>query len=990
MLGIYEQIFGNSNHRRLARWLRLILFMLAYLLLALGTMKLSYADAAVVAPWLAGPMAIGALVRLHPRDWAIPLIGIALVDLLAHYICHAPHGIPRYTVINGIEILVGASWLRWRHGGTPNMATFSSFLSVLLVSAFVIPLVGSLMLALTEPRHEPGFLQLWWSHYIAGCLGMLVMLPVALNSSIIRWRMLLSRGILTSFNAMLALIMLANTVIVLFFPDEMVWSIAALLLGALLFDFFQSALLNVVSVVSLVLLVYLYQQNGATHFNMFHYITIVLTVLPALLLGMALQGFRREQAQLLQSEQRWKSALEGSGQGVWEIDLVRRQIKASLETHRMLGESDHSACSIACWREKTHPDDVAHVEQALAAHVAGQTPLYVAQYRVRQKDGSYRWYQSRGKVMQFDEQGSPLQMIGTLIDIHAARQAELEREQLARDLQEEKERLQVTLDSIGDGVIATDMVGNVVFMNPVAEEITGWSFSQAKKCLLQEVFHLHGPDMTPQSLELIETCLSRNEVCMTGDDSILINKGHNVREVKATVAPVQASGGRPMGVIVVFQDLSRARELQRRLTFTDSHDALTGLYNRRRFEQAVEDAIRQAGSTPAILVVLNLDHFRVINDSAGHLAGDALLIEIARLIEQHLGEQDVLARLGGDEFALLLHGRDIETSASWVDAVIEAISALRFSWDGRTHEVSASAGLIPVDSPAESFGVLLGRVNVACYTSRQYGRNRATIYHPGQQDIEQYHRDIFMAAGLREAIENDRFVLFCQRIMPLQGEGSDYLEILVRMLGREGEVVAPGAFIPVAERYGIMASVDRWVIEHALVHDGERLKQVLNGRSLSINLSANSLNDSEFLPWLLAILSASPLSPRALIFEITETALMNHLDLAREVIDALRKAGCRVALDDFGSGLSSFGYLRNFVVDIIKIDGGFIRHVNDNALDQVIVDAINQIAQRLGALTVAEFIEDGASAERLVKMGIDYGQGYHLHRPMPLDRLWFA
>ncbi|GHC27157.1 hypothetical protein GCM10010082_20620 [Kushneria pakistanensis] len=990
MLGIYEQIFGSSDVRHLGRWLRLLLFMLVYLMLAVGAMTLSHGDTTVVPPWLAGPLAIGALVRLHPRDWAIPFLGIALADMLAHYLCHAPYGVPRYTVINGIEILLGALWLRWRHGSGLIMGNISSLLRMLLVSVLGIPLIGSLMLASTEPWQAGSeFLQLWWGRYLSGCLGMLVMLPVVLNSSIRRWRTLLSRGILTSFNAMLALTVLSNVVIVVFFPDELVWSIVPLLLGALLFDFFRSTLLNVVSVISLVVLVYSGHQGEAPHFSMFHYITIALTVLPALLLGLALQSFRREQAQLSQSEQRWKSALEGSGQGVWEIDLVRHQIKASLEAHRLLGTEDEaSACSMTYWREKTHPDDVARVEQAFSTHVAGQVPLYIAEYRIRQKDGDYRWYQSRGKVMQFDERGRPLKMIGTLIDIHAARQAEFEREQLARDLQEEKERLQVTLNSIGDGVIATDMGGSIVFMNPVAEEITGWPFLQARGRALQEVFHLHGQDMTPQSLELIETCVSRNEACMTGDDSILVNRCKESREVKATAAPVRASGGNAMGAILVFQDMSRARELQRHLTFTTSHDALTGLYNRRRFEQEVENVISGAACAPAILVILNLDHFKIINDSAGQLAGDALLIEVSRLIEQHISSCDVLARLGSDEFGLLLHDRDIDASAVWVDTVIQAIGALRFSWDGRLHDVSVSAGLIPLDSESASFSTVIGRANVACYTSKQCGRNRATVYHPGQEDIEQYHRDVFMAAGLREAIESDRFVLFCQRIVPLQGEGSDYLEVLVRMLGREGEVVAPGAFIPVAERYGIMTGVDRWVIEHTLIHNGERLKQVLAGRSLSINLSANSLNDAGFLPWLMKTMAASVIPAQMLIFEITETALMNHLALAREVIDALRKAGCRVALDDFGSGLSSFSYLRNFVVDIIKIDGGFVRHINDNTLDQVIVDAINQIAHRLGALTVAEFVEDGGSAERLVNMGVNYAQGYYLHRPMPLERLW--
>ncbi|MFC0337911.1 PAS domain S-box-containing protein/diguanylate cyclase (GGDEF) domain-containing protein [Kushneria avicenniae] len=998
MSGIYEQLFENSDRPRTARWLRLLLFMLAYLLLATGAMILSHDNVAVVPPWLAGPMAIGALIRLHPRDWIMPLVGIALADMLAHYIVHtsiaytsighASHGVIQYTVISMAEIVIGALWLRWRHADTLIMAPVSSFMSILVISVFVIPLIGSLALVLTSPWYGSETLHLWWGRYISGALGMLVMLPVTLKSSIQRWRMLLSHNVLTAFNAMLALTIMVDAFIVLFFPDEIVLSIIPLLLGALLLDFFRSTLLNAVSVVSLVVLVSIYQQNEISRFGMFHYISIALTVLPALLLGIALQGFRRERSQLLQSEQRWKAALEGSGQGVWEMDLARGQIRASLEAHCLQGEGGSMTCSIAHWREKTHPDDVAHVEQALEAHITGKSPRYVAEYRVRQKDGSYRWYQSRGRIMRLDEQGKALQIMGTLIDIHAARQAEIERERLAGDLQEEKERLQVTLNSIGDGVIATDMSGTVVFMNPVAEEITGWPFSEARHRALQDVFHLHGPDMTPRSLELIETCLTRNEVCMTGDDSILINKDQRPLEVKATAAPVRAAAGRAMGAILVFQDMSRARELQRRLTFTASHDALTGLYNRRYFEQEVENIISQGGGSAAVLVVLNLDHFKIINDSAGQLAGDALLIEIARLIEQHLGVHDVLARLGSDEFAVLLHERDIEASAVWVDDVISTISALRFSWNGQIYEVSVSAGLIVVDGDAEGFGALISHVNVACYTSKRGGRNRATIYHSGQEDIEQYHRDIFMAGGLREAIDNDRFTLFFQRIAPLQDEGSDYLEILVRMLGREGEIIAPGAFIPVAERYGIMAAVDRWVIKRALVRDGEQLAQVLNGRSLSINLSANSLNETDFLPWLLDTMAASPLSPQALIFEITETALMNHLDMAREVIDTLRRAGCRVALDDFGSGLSSFSYLRNFEVDIIKIDGGFIRHVNDNALDQVIVDAINQIAHRLGALTVAEFIEDAASQDRLTGMGVDYAQGYYIHRPMPLEDLW--
>ncbi|EIU2834173.1 TPA: EAL domain-containing protein [Pseudomonas aeruginosa] len=324
--------------------------------------------------------------------------------------------------------------------------------------------------------------------------------------------------------------------------------------------------------------------------------------------------------------------------------------------------------------------------------------------------------------------------------------------------------------------------------------------------------------------------------------------------------------------------------------------------------------------------------------------------------------------------------------------IIEQICSVRFPWEGRLYDVGASIGITALTATSRSTSELMSQADVACYAAKHAGRNRVSVYQFGHEEVERQHRDILLASGLREALENDRFQLQAQEIVPVgpRRDGDRHYELLLRLYDPDGQMTPPGAFIPAAERFNLMASIDRWVINEALINFGARIAAV-EGLSIGINLSGNSLNDPLFLPYLLDRIEHSPLRPERLYFELTETALMNQLSVASRIVAKLRDLGCKVALDDFGSGLSSFNYLKNFVVDVIKIDGSFVRNLDKSPVDQAIVDSINQIAHRLGAVTVAEFVESREILDHLARLGVDFAQGYAVGRPQPfatvLDQL---
>ena len=432
----------------------------------------------------------------------------------------------------------------------------------------------------------------------------------------------------------------------------------------------------------------------------------------------------------------------------------------------------------------------------------------------------------------------------------------------------------------------------------------------------------------------------------------------------------------------------RTEELHRMAT----HDPLTGLLNRYAFEQAVGRAlggVRKRGER-AVLAFLDLDQFKPVNDHCGHQAGDELLRQLATLLERNVGEHDLAARLGGDEFGVLFLGVELEEAEARAQNLCETIAALRFQWDDKVFTIGASIGLTELSADEADLSVPLKAADAACYTAKELGRNRVHLYQPSDQERIERNLNAEWYSQITAALADGRFVPHAQPITSACGEGDDVrrYEMLVRMVGEGGELIPPRAFIPTAERYNLMPEVDRWVIAESLRFlDALNHRFPLRDHIITLNLAAGSLGDRELVPFLEERIREQGVDAESICVEIKETDAIAHLQETVRLIDELKGAGVRVALDDFGSGLASFAYLKSLPVDHIKIDGSFVRNIDSDEVTRVMVAAIHDIGQRMGIKTTGEFVEDEAALETMRKIGVDFVQGYHLGRPKPAMEL---
>ncbi|WP_282281399.1 EAL domain-containing protein [Pseudomonas sp. PS02302] len=690
---------------------------------------------------------------------------------------------------------------------------------------------------------------------------------------------------------------------------------------------------------------------------------------------------RRADAVNAHLRERLQLAIRASNVGIWEWDSRSRQFIADAKVHQLYGlpliEGHHE---LATWIEALHPED-RDGSMALFRESIRNLTSYEHEFRIVRPDGVVR--RIRSEVIAIEISEGHCRLVGSNRDV-------TEHHRLTTALYEEKERLQVTLASIADAVLTTDMDGRILFLNPVAEQLTGWSLADAQGRPHEEVFRIHDSQSDEVLPSPVTRCLREQTITSLDEGAVLLSRQGERHEVQDSAAPVRTVDGHIIGAVLVFQNVTHARNLQRELSYNASHDALTGLYNRLKFEQELDAAWQQAqaGTIQHALCFIDLDRFKVVNDSAGHAAGDLLLRELGTLLHDSLRGSDAVARIGGDEFALLLRDCDLVQAETVAEKLIASIGAVRFNWQNRIYDVGASAGIVAITAETRSPAELMSQADVACYTAKHAGRNRAALYRAGSEDVERQHREILMASGLREALEQHRFELHAQTIVPTRATGStaQHVELLLRLRDVQGQLISPATFIPAAERFGLMSSIDRWVVRQVLVE----LVPWLQERPelhVGINLSGNSLSDPDFLPELLELIAASPLDPQRLLFELTETAVINKLSVASALISQVRERGCRIALDDFGAGLSSFAYLKHFRVDYVKIDGSFIRTLDQDPLDRAIVESINQVAHHLGAETIAEFVESQATFELLGTIGVDYAQGYALGKPLPL-REW--
>ncbi|AMN47661.1 diguanylate cyclase [Steroidobacter denitrificans] len=556
-------------------------------------------------------------------------------------------------------------------------------------------------------------------------------------------------------------------------------------------------------------------------------------------------------------------------------------------------------------------------------------------------------------------------------------------------LHKEKESAQITLQSIGDGVITTDAKCRIEYLNPVAEQLTGWRLEHAQGRMIDEIFRSFHEETCEPLENPLAVAIRRTRAIKSVRPTLLIRRDGNELYIESCASPIRDGSGEVSGGVLVFHDVSESRELNRKLSYHASHDILTGLVNRHEFEARLERALKSARAREAsyALCHIDLDQFKIINDNCGHSAGDALLGQVGALLKSKIRWRDTLARLGGDEFGVLLESCTLEEAVRNAESLREAIRNYKFVWEERTFRLGASIGVVPISPDNEDVAALISAADSACAAAKEGGRNRIYSFQENDIDLMRRRREMQWAARINNALEDGRFEIFRQIIHPLQQQHTGlHYELLLRMRDEAGKIVTPDQFIAAAERYGLTSNIDRWMVEHALrwlVSEADEREKL---EMCSINLSGQSLGDDKFLPFVIDHFHRSGIDASKICFEITETAAIASFSQANRFIHALKELGCRFALDDFGTGLSSFGYLKHFPVDFLKIDGSFVKEILRDPIDREMVRSINEIGHLTGKQTIAEFAENGEIIEMLRSLGVDYAQGYGIDTPQRVLR----
>ncbi|MEM9218866.1 MAG: EAL domain-containing protein [Cyanobacteria bacterium P01_F01_bin.150] len=436
----------------------------------------------------------------------------------------------------------------------------------------------------------------------------------------------------------------------------------------------------------------------------------------------------------------------------------------------------------------------------------------------------------------------------------------------------------------------------------------------------------------------------------------------------------------------ILREITAEYQLSETIAYQATYDSLTGLINRNEFDKRLQESVRrsQRHGTRSALCYLDLDQFKIVNDTVGHLVGDQLLAEVARLLKQCIRPSDDLGRLGGDEFGLILKDTSIEDGSQICERLIQNVRHYRFTWQDRQFNVGITIGMVPILPTTLNPIEVLSRADLACYRSKDLGRGRIYVADANDAELEMRQSQMARIANISQVLEENRFFLVQQPIQALRGtEEQPHAEILLRLYDEEGHVISPGQFIPIAERYGLISLIDRWVVETVVENYNTFFGET--HMLVSVNLSGTSLSDDRFIDFVESLIRQAHIDPHYICFEITETVAISHLAQAKVFIRAMKELGVKFALDDFGSGVSSFGYLRSLPVDYLKIDGGLVRNIVHERCDRAIVDLVNQVAHMMNMRTIAEFVEDDKTIEQLKQLNVDYAQGYAIGKITKLE-----
>lgn len=623
------------------------------------------------------------------------------------------------------------------------------------------------------------------------------------------------------------------------------------------------------------------------------------------------------------------------------------------------------------------PQDLPALQRSIEIAVATRSEWH-HRFRVITPAGEIRWLSGRSSP-EHQVGDTAVVFNGLIVDVTDQVRAE-------RALAEAKHANELILNAAGEGIFGVDLNNCVSFMNPAAARLLACAADSIIGCPVQR--------FKPAEMTVTPPKNDRSSAPTEVNCGLFQRLDGNRFPVEFVQTDILEDNKR-VGSVIVFRDMSLTHQLSAELEYQASHDELTGLSNRRDFERRLEQFYEHRKSAPAstaVFAYLDLDQFKLINETCGHAAGDELLRQISQQCKPCLQQGDMLARLGGDEFGFLLFDSPVDSAAGKLEQLLQQLADYRFIWHNRSYRVSASIGLVEINALMQSSSDVFRCADAACYAAKEAGRNRLHIYRRDDSELVRRDDEMQWVARIGEAIENDEFVLFGQRIVPVTNTGGalHHAEILIRMKNAEGGIVSPGMFLPAAERYGLSPLLDRWVIAQTFAWLAGQSASARPDIRLAVNLSGLSLGNSETLAFISDQFAQGIVPAEQICFEITETAAIANLSNATEFIHRLKDYGCEFALDDFGSGLSSFAYLKSLPVDYLKIDGMFVRDLLDDKTHRAMVKSINEIGHVMGIKTIAEYVENSEIVDELKVIGVDFAQGYHLGKPMPLDELFNA
>jgi diguanylate cyclase (GGDEF)-like protein/PAS domain S-box-containing protein len=547
------------------------------------------------------------------------------------------------------------------------------------------------------------------------------------------------------------------------------------------------------------------------------------------------------------------------------------------------------------------------------------------------------------------------------------------------------------LQSLAEAIVTTDVDGRLVYLNPAAEKLLGTSRAQAAGRQLDEIVGLIDQNDRKLLTDPVKEAVgggNGNPHALTRRAVLLGKSTGEERAIELAASPLRDHNGDLSGAVVLLHDVTELRGLHRQMSYQATHDALTGLVNRREFERRLEEAAEAArrGEATHMLCYLDLDRFKIVNDSSGHLSGDSMLRDVAKLLRDAVRDSDTVARLGGDEFGLLLVGCPLDKARQIADDVCRAVAAYQFVWHDRVFNIGVSIGLIEIGREAGSVEQLLAAADSACYVAKKEGAGRVSVYSSRDEALARNNGEIEWLQKLQGAIKEERFALYYQPIVATysgDAEGPS-MEVLLRMLDETGQEIQPAEFVQAAERFRLMASVDRWVVQTTLTALSRNAFQLARDRSVAINISGQTLGDPQFLEFVVDCFDGTGVAPAQVCFEIAESAVIGNLEHARRFIGVLHGMGCKFTIDDFGSGVGSFSSLKTLELDYLKLDGSFIRNLAADSVSQTMVTAMIKLARTLNFKIIAEQVEDNAALEAARRMGVDYIQGFVIARPAKL------